>query len=115
MSLQELLSRGLPHTMTVGTPGAQGATSAGWQGMGVSSSKAILENLHIEKCQKQKTNLQLSFEEDIVVKLLETGAKELEEIEKKSNLPINILSSCLTMLEIRGIISRMPGGLFCLK
>lgn len=85
------------------------------QGMGVSSSKAILENLHIENCQKQKTNLQLSFEEDIVVKLLETGAKELEEIEKKSNLPINILSSCLTMLEIRGIISRMPGGLFCLK
>lgn len=85
------------------------------QGMGVTSSKIILENLQIEICQNKKQNLQLSFEEEAIIKLLETGAKKIEEIEKKSNLPINILSSCLTMLEIRGIISRMQGGLVCLK
>ena len=50
-----------------------------------------------------------------MVKLLETGAKDMDELEKKSNLAIGVLNSCLTMLEIRGIISRMPGGLFCLK
>lgn len=85
------------------------------QGMGVTSSKAILENMNIDSQQPQKKNLQLSFEEDVVVKLLETGAKDMDELEKKSNLAIGVLNSCLTMLEIRGIISRMPGGLFCLK
>ena len=40
MSLLVLLSSGLLHTITVGTPGAHGATVSGTQGMGVSTPKA---------------------------------------------------------------------------
>ena len=40
MSLLVLLSRGLPHTITVGQPGAQGAGTTGTQGMGVSAPRA---------------------------------------------------------------------------
>lgn len=40
MSLLVLLSSGFPHTITVGAPGAQGATVSGTHGMGVSTPRA---------------------------------------------------------------------------
>ena len=86
------------------------------QGMGVSDPNTILKQLNVDiKKTKPKVVLELSFEENIVYKFLESGTKDFEFLEKNCNLPINILNSCLTMMEIRGIISRMPGGMFCLK
>lgn len=87
------------------------------QGMGVREAKDILSALHIEQSasEEPKKVLQLSIEEQAIYSQLENGAKSLEELEKNCNLSINDLNSCLTMLEIRGIISRMPGGVFCLS
>ena len=87
------------------------------QGMGVRDAKDILSALHIEQSasKEPKKVLQLSIEEQAIYSQLENGAKSLEELEKNCNLSINDLNSCLTMLEIRGIISRMPGGVFCLS
>lgn len=88
------------------------------QGMCVTDPKQILNALNID-FSKQNTNnfssMQLSFEENQICSLLASGAKNIEFLEKNSNLSINILNSCLTILEIRGIISRMPGGEYYLK
>jgi len=40
ISLEEFCKLGMPPTMTVGAPGAQGATVTGMQGMGVSTPSA---------------------------------------------------------------------------
>jgi len=40
ISFELLLSAGMPHTNTVGAPGAQGATVMGMQGMGVNTPMA---------------------------------------------------------------------------
>lgn len=87
------------------------------QGMGVREAKEILSVLHIDQSASRKTKkiLQFSLEEQTIVSQLENGSKSLEELEKNCNLSINDLNSCLTMLEIGGIISRMPGGIFCLS
>ncbi len=86
------------------------------QGMGVVEPKSILIQLKVDtKNLSKQTVVELSFEENVVYKFLESGAKDFEFLEKNCNLPINLLNSCLTMLEIRGIISRMPGGMFCLR
>lgn len=86
------------------------------QGMGVTDPNTILKQLKVNINNSNKNVvIELSFEENVIYKFLESGAKDFEFLEKSCNLPINILNSCLTIMEIRGIISRMPGGMFCLK
>ncbi len=86
------------------------------QGMGVRSAEDILKVLHVENvAKKEKKKVQsLTIDEQAIYSQLADGAKSLEELEKNCNMSMSDLNSCLTMLELRGIISRMPGGVFCL-
>lgn len=58
---------------------------------------------------------QLSFEEQNIISLLQDGMKEIDFLAKNCNMSINNFNSYLTTLEIRGIISRLPGGFVILN
>ena len=68
----------------------------------------------IKKAEKS-SNYQLSIEESVIVNLLKDGMKEMDFLAKNSGLSISDLNSNLTMLEIRGIISRLPGSIVSLN
>ena len=86
------------------------------QGMGVTSPEQILQALKIDvKDNKSVDAIQLSFEEDLICKALQSSPQKIEDLTIKTGLSINNLNSYLTILEIRGIITRMLGGEYCLK
>ena len=80
----------------------------------VTSSQDILNDYDVENITSKKS-YQLSIEEQMIVNLLEDGMKEMDFLIKNCNLSTNIFNSCLTTLEIRGIINRLPGGFIVLN
>ena len=82
------------------------------QAMCVTSPSDILKDYAVMKKKEHKTEqaIQLSMDELKIVSLLQDGMKDIDYLAKNSNLSINIFNSYLTTLEIRGIISRLPGG-----
>ena len=81
------------------------------QGMCVTCGKDILENYHISPQAKQITMFEnLSPEEEKIVNLLKDGIKDIDYLTKNVDFDISNFNTCLTMLEIRGIITRMAGG-----
>lgn len=79
------------------------------QGACVTCGKDILEDYEVS-CQKSTTNYDLSPDEEKIVALLQKGMQNIDFLTKNVDLDINNFNTCLTMLEIRGIISRLPGG-----
>lgn len=57
---------------------------------------------------KSNSTLAVSIEEEIILQLLKDGEQDFEHLQEKSKIPVNILNSCLTTLEIRGLIKKMP-------
>ena len=80
----------------------------------VTSSQDILNDYDVDNITSKKS-YQLSIEEQMIVNLLEDGMKEMDFLIKNCNLSTNIFNSCLTTLEIRGIINRLPGGFIVLN
>ena len=58
---------------------------------------------------------ELSDDEKIVLKCLKNGMLSLDELTKSANIPAKNLNSCLTTLEISGLINRVPGGMIALN
>lgn len=83
------------------------------QGALVSCAKDILDDYFITTAPK-KSVVQLSMEEQKIIDLLEDGMKDSDFLAKNCGLSTNLFNSCLTTLEIRGLIKRMPGGIVCL-
>lgn len=82
----------------------------------VTEAKDILKDFHIDLDNKNtQKSYQLSLDEQAIVSLLQDGMKEIDYLTKNCNLSINTFNSNLTMLEIRGIITRLPGGLITLN
>ena len=82
------------------------------QGSCVLEPSDILEKLGVKFNVKVRGEAQLSMTEEIVIKALDEGEKGLDELTELTNLSINNLVSHLTMLEIRGIIKKLPGNLY---
>lgn len=80
----------------------------------ITQAKDILDDYNIDKeninNKKEYNEYQLSFDEQEIVKLLQDGMKDIDYLTKNCSLTINNFNTCLTMLEIRGIITRLPGG-----
>jgi DNA processing protein len=66
--------------------------------------------IDVEKC-----HLQLSEQESAIVTQLTQGAKNLDEVVHCAGLSMGKAMSLLTMLEIKGVIRRLPGNLIALK
>ena len=57
----------------------------------------------------------LSGEEQSVAKALQSGERLVDDVIVESGLPARRVMAILTMLEIKGIIRRMPGKRVALK
>lgn len=78
----------------------------------VTCSEDVIEFYGMQKAAKQNKVINLSFDEKTILDLLSDGEKDFEFLVQKSQIPIGILNSCLTTLEIRGLIRRLPAGVF---
>lgn len=79
----------------------------------VTEAKDILSHYNIKKekdRKESKNNFQLSLEQQAIVSLLQDGMKDIDYLTKNCGLPIYSFNSNLTMLEISGIVTRLPGG-----
>ena len=74
----------------------------------------ILKFYGIDGVKKEEKTVEVSFDEQTILNLLKDGEQDFDYLAQKSQLPTNILNSCLTTLEIRGLIRRMPSKTFML-
>lgn len=71
----------------------------------------ILKYYGINKSQVKKT-ISLTIDQSTIVELLKNGEQHFDYLAEKSKIPVNLLNSCLTTLEINGLIRRLPAQMF---
>ena len=81
----------------------------------VMSFKDILDYYSISPINNKKSVKQLSFDEQIVVNYLKQEAMSLNDLHLKSGIEIKTLNSCLTTLQINGLIKKLPGNEFMIS
>ncbi len=81
----------------------------------VTSPEDILNYYGVEKQAKANKYISLNMEEQMIVNLLDDGEKDFDFLSQKTKIPTNILSSCLTTLEIRGLIKKLPAQTYALS
>ncbi len=75
----------------------------------------ILLKYNYNAKKEEKRAVEVNMDEEVIIKLLKDGEKDFDYLAQFSKLPVNILNSCLTTLEIRGLIKRMPSKTFMLN
>lgn len=77
--------------------------------------KDILDYYEIEQNPIQMPKLpQLTLDQALIRSMLEDGETEFETLQEKTNLDTKTLNSCLTSMQISGIIKKLPGNKFSL-
>lgn len=83
----------------------------------VSNYEDVLETIGIENSQVEPDELEtpkkqkiiLANDEEIVYNIIRADPVSFDFVAVSADLPINKLSSCLIMLEMKGLIKRLPG------
>ncbi len=78
----------------------------------VLSPKDILEEYNLKLKPKVSEVKQTSAQEDVILSLLADGEKDVAFLQENSGFDIKNLNSYLTLLEIRGIIRKLPGNFY---
>ena len=102
----------VPGNITSEKSAGTNALISSMQGICLVDEKTILDDLKLEK--KKAAPQQLSSSEGLLISALSGGELTIDEISEKSGINVKDLSSLLTTCEIKGIIKRLPGGLFTL-
>ena len=84
------------------------------QGALVTSPEDILETYNLKMQKKPKAQKQLSMNEQMIINLLKDSNLNFTELEQKTKLETKILNSCLTTLQISGLIKKLPGNEYML-
>lgn len=79
-----------------------------------SSTAPIKRAFHLINTEKEKVKVQLSFEEEAVVSVLESGDKNIDDLCEILREDFQNLNLLLTEMEIRGIIKKLPGDYYSL-
>lgn len=103
----------VPGNITSTKSEGTNALIASMQGICAIDPQLIVDDLGLVK--KKKVSQQLSIDEALIVDKLKDACSDIDEIQLKTKLNINKLNSLLTTLEIKGIIKRLPGGLYSLS
>lgn len=103
----------VPGNITSTKSEGTNALIASMQGICAIDPQSIIDDLGLVK--KKKVSQQLSIDEALIVDKLKDACSDIDEIQLKTKLNINKLNSLLTTLEIKGIIKRLPGGLYSLS
>jgi DNA processing protein len=81
----------------------------------VTETNDILINLNIEPLKVPKKIYTFSENETLVVDILKAGAIHIDKVAQTSKLDIVQISETLTMLEIKGAVRNMGGGVWSLN
>lgn len=84
------------------------------QAICVLSPEDIVDYYGLQILSKKQKVLNLNFDEKIICDLLADGEKDFDFLVENSKIPVNILNSCLTTLEIRGLIRKLPAQFYAL-
>lgn len=82
------------------------------QGACVTEPEDILIKLGIDAKAKQVETVQTNMTEKLILTALEDGEQTLENLQDITKLETKTLNSCLTMLQIRGLIRKLPGNIY---
>ncbi len=80
----------------------------------VTAPSDIIEFYGLQAQAKKNKVVSLNFDEQLILKTLENGEQDFDFISKNTKIPVNILNSCLTTLEIRGLIRKLPAQTYAL-
>lgn len=80
----------------------------------VTDAEDIISYYGMEKRAKKQQVISLNFEEQLIVDALKDGEKDFDFLTEKTQIPVNILNSYLTTLEIRGLIRKLPSQVYAL-
>ncbi len=78
------------------------------------SPNDIIEFYGLEKKLEENKFVSLNFDEQKIVELLKNEPQSFDFLAQNSKIPVNLLNVCLTTLEIRGLIKKLPTQMFCL-
>ena len=76
------------------------------------SPEYILEYYGLEGKAKEKKAVSVSIDEQLILNLLADEEHDFDFLAQNSKIPVNILNSCLTTLEIRGLIRKLPAQMY---
>lgn len=82
------------------------------QGSMVLSPKDILKDYSVNASTSKKSAIQLSVDETMIIDILSTDEVHYDEIQKRSQLATKELSTLLLRMEMRSIISKLPGNYY---
>ena len=78
----------------------------------VTNINDVLERFNMPGRDIAPTSLQLDFVQVAIIKELQLGDMHFEEILQKTKLDVSSLMSCLTGLEVMGVIRKLPGNFY---
>ena len=102
----------VPGNITSSKSAGTNATIKAGQGQCVTSPEDILKILNIEFSVKKQKTFELSIDEQIIVNCLSDGEKSFDYLQEKTKLLPKTLNYCLTTMQIREIIKKLPGNLY---
>ncbi|MBQ3495041.1 MAG: DNA-processing protein DprA [Clostridia bacterium] len=100
----------VPGNITSSKSEGTNATIKSCQGACVTCLEDILNCYGIDKKVEKIKKVQLSFDEQIIFDMLADGDKTFEYIQEKTKMSTQNLNTCLTTMQIRGIIKKLPGN-----
>ena len=80
----------------------------------VISPEDIIKYYGLEKKQIQKKAIELNFDQQAILNLLEDGEKSFDFLLENSKLSTKSLNFCLTILEVNGLIKKLPAQFYAL-
>ena len=102
----------VPGNITSSKSEGTNSLIASMQGICILEPKTIISELGLQE--KKTSRVQLSMNESLITEALKSEERTIDELSEITHLAIAKLSSLLTSLEIKGIIKRMPGGIYTL-
>ena len=82
------------------------------QGACVTTPQDILKQYGIDYKAPKKKKVQITIEEQTILNHLKDGDKSFDYLQEKTKMSAKNLNYCLTTMEIRGIIKKLPGNFY---
>ena len=72
----------------------------------------ILDSYGMTAKNKKEKKIQLNFDEQRIYDYLTVGERNFDDLQIYTNLSVQNLNTCLTTMQIRGIIKKLPGNYY---
>lgn len=105
----------VPGNITSETSRATNAMICMGTAQGVTGFEEIVRCFQSEVRNLSKKTFQFSLEENLIVNLLKEGEQDYDTLQIRSKLDAKTLTTCLTTMQIRGILNKSAGNNYMLK